>query len=212
MRNRKAVGISQECGIPTACFKDMGGKGSISTLLHNRKRPGTSSSVFLFGGDKRDRTAGGVGRFASAAAVPLTGYFIARGQRFSLSFRQSKKHTRRCVFCFGGDKRDRTADLLNAIQALSQLSYTPIFCCRIAADLHNIAGKRKNVNPYFSKNPYFFQMPPALPRRTCATGRQTAFQRNSLRYSFCSGVMRKLSTAFWMVLRWIHSGKRRRSI
>ena len=31
------------------------------------------------------------------------------------------------VCCFGGDKRDRTADLLNAIQALSQLSYTPIF-------------------------------------------------------------------------------------
>ena len=31
----------------------------------------------------------------------------------------------------GGDKRDRTADLLNAIQALSQLSYTPMFnfCC-----------------------------------------------------------------------------------
>ena len=29
------------------------------------------------------------------------------------------------VFLFGGDKRDRTADLLNAIQALSQLSYTP---------------------------------------------------------------------------------------
>ena len=28
----------------------------------------------------------------------------------------------------GGDKRDRTADLLNAIQALSQLSYTPIYC------------------------------------------------------------------------------------
>ena len=27
----------------------------------------------------------------------------------------------------GGDKRDRTADLLNAIQALSQLSYTPIY-------------------------------------------------------------------------------------
>ena len=26
----------------------------------------------------------------------------------------------------GGDKRDRTADLLNAIQALSQRSYTPI--------------------------------------------------------------------------------------
>ena len=32
------------------------------------------------------------------------------------------------VLFFGGDKRDRTADLLNAIQALSQLSYTPIRC------------------------------------------------------------------------------------
>ena len=32
---------------------------------------------------------------------------------------------------FGGDKRDRTADLLNAIQALSQLSYTPIFACAV---------------------------------------------------------------------------------
>ena len=27
---------------------------------------------------------------------------------------------------FGGDGRDRTVDLLNAIQALSQLSYTPV--------------------------------------------------------------------------------------
>ena len=30
-----------------------------------------------------------------------------------------------CRIFRGGDKRDRTADLLNAIQALSQLSYTP---------------------------------------------------------------------------------------
>ena len=27
---------------------------------------------------------------------------------------------------FGGDGRDRTVDLLNAIQALSQLSYAPV--------------------------------------------------------------------------------------
>ena len=27
--------------------------------------------------------------------------------------------------CFGGAKRDRTADLLHAMQALSQLSYSP---------------------------------------------------------------------------------------
>ena len=50
---------------------------------------------------------------------------------------------------FGGDKRDRTADLLNAIQALSQLSYTPIFCCVSAADLLNIADDPPNVNPLF---------------------------------------------------------------
>ena len=36
----------------------------------------------------------------------------------------------------GGDKRDRTADLLNAIQALSQLSYTPIYWRRGAVTLN----------------------------------------------------------------------------
>ena len=30
------------------------------------------------------------------------------------------------AFCFGGDGGDRTHDLLNAIQALSQLSYAPM--------------------------------------------------------------------------------------
>ena len=46
------------------------------------------------------------------------------------SFHQNEKilgNTRFPRICVGGDKRDRTADLLNAIQALSQLSYTPIF-------------------------------------------------------------------------------------
>src|SRR5687768_6874913 len=33
----------------------------------------------------------------------------------------------RCVVS-GGGKRDRTADLLHAMQALSQLSYTPSYC------------------------------------------------------------------------------------
>ena len=41
--------------------------------------------------------------------------------------RQKSVSTRKRIFDTfdGGDKRDRTADLLNAIQALSQLSYTP---------------------------------------------------------------------------------------
>ena len=37
---------------------------------------------------------------------------------------------------FGGDKRDRTADLLLARQALSQLSYTPISSLPRMQELH----------------------------------------------------------------------------
>ena len=44
--------------------------------------------------------------------------------------RRKKKKTLKTdvfkVFFDGGDKRDRTAGLLNAIQALSHLSYTPM--------------------------------------------------------------------------------------
>ena len=48
---------------------------------------------------------------------------------YEKSFRKQKKALKTNGFqgFDGGDKRDRTADLLNAIQALSQLSYTPIF-------------------------------------------------------------------------------------
>ena len=49
---------------------------------------------------------------------------LTDGKRYMLSLTDKKKTTT-FVVVFGGDKRDRTADLLNAIQALSQLSYTP---------------------------------------------------------------------------------------
>ena len=49
-------------------------------------------------------------------------FIVRKGKRLAFSRKQAFS----CV-PFGGDKRDRTADLLNAIQALSQLSYTPIF-------------------------------------------------------------------------------------
>ena len=43
---------------------------------------------------------------------------------------KEKRTSKWMSFSCGGDKRDRTADLLNAIQALSQLSYTPkLFSC-----------------------------------------------------------------------------------
>ena len=48
----------------------------------------------------------------------------------------------------GGDNRDRTDDLLNAIQALSQLSYTPeSFSFGTSV---SIAGEFLFVNDYFS--------------------------------------------------------------
>ena len=54
----------------------------------------------------------------------LVGKSCARSPKVA-GMKKALKHK-----CFkalgGGDKRDRTADLLNAIQALSQLSYTPI--------------------------------------------------------------------------------------
>ena len=54
------------------------------------------------------------------------------GRKLALKCQASKKVTKNLEnisfqgFLLGGDKRDRTADLLNAIQALSQLSYTPM--------------------------------------------------------------------------------------
>ena len=77
-----------------------------------------------------------------------------RVQRFSLSsllldvaslvfggalFEHNDSRLLRCLFdvvalVFGGAKRDRTADLLLARQALSQLSYSPIFNLSLLVD------------------------------------------------------------------------------
>ena len=63
-----------------------------------------------------------------------------------LCFHQTKKTAFRLSHSFGGDKRDRTADLLNAIQALSQLSYTPMrFTIRFCAGGLSPASKMDNT-------------------------------------------------------------------
>ena len=56
------------------------------------------------------------------------------------------------VLFLGGDKRDRTADLLNAIQALSQLSYTPEFSLLSLDCLLIISWGRGKVKLFFQKN------------------------------------------------------------
>ena len=58
------------------------------------------------------------------------------GQKKKLALTQGK-FLKDTGASFGGDKRDRTADLLNAIQALSQLSYTPIWKVPNAPDLYH---------------------------------------------------------------------------
>ena len=69
-------------------------------------------------------------------------------------FLKTKKNTANqtvygVIFC-GGDTRDRTADLLKAIQALSQLSYTPMFCCPVGQLLYYNTDSG-NVKNYFEK-------------------------------------------------------------
>ena len=95
----------------------------------------------------------------------LTAFFVyAIGDFFEVSpeneqKKSSEKPPKQMVFRnFGGDKRDRTADLLNAIQALSQLSYTPVFVCvpRLGQELyyqtkgHLSSGDRKKVQKVLS--------------------------------------------------------------
>ena len=59
---------------------------------------------------------------------------------------------------FGGDKRDRTADLLTASQALSQLSYTPICSCRSARNNgYYTRGLRICQHQFFIFFNYFFK-------------------------------------------------------
>ena len=71
--------------------------------------------------------------FSGATLCCLASLIFSSIVQFSRCRRRSKtgsKHSNDLIFkCFdpffGGDKRDRTADLLRAKQALSHLSYTP---------------------------------------------------------------------------------------
>ena len=54
----------------------------------------------------------------------------------------------RCLEILGGAKRDRTADLLHAMQALSQLSYSPV----VLPVLHNrVSAKPRLYYDFLSK-------------------------------------------------------------
>ena len=86
---------------------------------HFTAKPPLKKQVFvqtLFGGDKRDRTAESLAASRPPSAVSADQNSKARGQRFAYVLRIIKNTGEfSSVFSLGGDKRDRTADLLNAI-------------------------------------------------------------------------------------------------
>ncbi len=59
------------------------------------------------------------------------------------------------AFC-GGDEGDRTPYLLHAMQALSQVSYTPIGFAVVPDSFIIIATQGEFVNSFFEKNQTFF--------------------------------------------------------
>ncbi len=60
-------------------------------------------------------------------------------------------------FVCGGDKGSRTPDLLNAIQALYQLSYAPValFCLFILSQIFNLI---KQYYQYYQFNQYYIKL------------------------------------------------------
>src|SRR5690606_3852062 len=80
---------------------------------------------------RRDRTGTGVGlpvgRFAGGKRAAFRGAGGRGGGRGALAPKQKRVSVglKPADDADGGGKRDRTADLLTASQALSQLSYTP---------------------------------------------------------------------------------------
>jgi hypothetical protein len=59
-------------------------------------------------------------------AVSANGLNRSRKHRKCRRYLRASRRTWVCIKVSGGDKRDRTADLLHAMQALSQLSYAPV--------------------------------------------------------------------------------------
>ena len=104
---------------PKADLIEMQEVSGVRTCSQQRKKTGTKP-VFFVGGDKRDRTAdlsGGKRRKARRRRVLIEMQEVSGVQ--TCRFHQMKKAAFRLPRSFGGDKRDRTADLLNAIERLA---------------------------------------------------------------------------------------------
>ena len=106
------------------------------------------------------RPADGLGKMHSARRLAFEGRFFVHGHLaqgiLSAYFTKKKTDCFCSPFLFGGDKGSRTPDLLNAIQALSQLSYTPKWL-RCFLDNDDIISQRllfvnRFLKSFFRKN------------------------------------------------------------
>jgi hypothetical protein len=89
--------------------------------VDNTNKKATRVVAFLFGVPKGIRTP--VTTVKGSCPRPLDDGDVGTSNSVQLASRFVRLHLN--PKGFGGDKRDRTADLLHAMQALSQLSYTP---------------------------------------------------------------------------------------
>jgi hypothetical protein len=66
----------------------------------------------------------------------------------SIYNKKNKTQSKYPAFCFGGDEGDRTPYLLNAIQALSQVSYTPEILTQLLPLQLMYCSRNKMKNQY----------------------------------------------------------------
>ena len=92
-------------------------------------------------------------RYTKKKTTPFGVVFMVDDTRLELvTSRTSSGCATSCANRPGGDKRDRTADLLNAIQALSQLSYTPV-------NKRYYSRNRIECQAFFVRGAIFFRLP-----------------------------------------------------
>ena len=108
----------------------------------------TGSSSYTAGSIRPKTLAGGILSFVLL--------YFAGVQAVAKPEKRNSRSSKRSAVSFGGDEGDRTPYLLNAIQALSQVSYTPtgtkhIFnCAAVSRLLCNYSKFCTRCQPYFS--------------------------------------------------------------
>ena len=133
-------------------------------FCRNKEKPLKPQGFQRFGGDKRDTShlrcsvslriyiLRILPQFHCVGATRLQILAFDRAAILAPLSTKEKRHPFGCLF-FGGDKRDRTADLLNAIQALSRLDrlHTPLNRANRAFNTRDTPPKAAKPSAFFLK-------------------------------------------------------------